>query len=190
MADPRDNPVFWETRARLEQTLGPKIPLKDLIPLIREIGSKVNVRIPREVVRKKNSAIGWICQNIKESEPFLPAVPVPVIEKGIEARVRRNWPTILHVKAWLKTKFGAHPKMPQITALAMEVAGAFELRIDRQARRSKAALECWFAEHWEETAGARVEDIDFHFPLNSLIEPPAVDQDLDFSGYDRTFDDL
>jgi hypothetical protein len=190
MLDPRNNPGFWETRARLEQVFGPKVPMKELIPFVRDLGSKLQVPIPREVVRKKNSAIGWICHNVKGSAPFLGASSVPSIKEGIETRVRRNWPTILHVKAWLQAKFGPHPKMTQITAVAMDVAAAADLKIDRQARRSKAALECWFAEHWEETARARVENAEVYFPLDSFMEQPAVDQDLDFPGYDHTFDDL
>jgi hypothetical protein len=168
------DPLFWETRARLEQVFGPKVPLKDLIPFMHQMASNLHLCIPREAVRRKNSAISWVCQHIKESEPLLATVSTPAREEELDARVQRNWRTIPIVKAWLREKFGPHPKMSEITAAATAVATTSGLSIDRQARRSKAALECWLAENWETTGPPQIA-----LPFETFDESAAIDPEFD-----------
>jgi hypothetical protein len=190
MTDPRNNPLFWEIRARLEQSLGGKVPLGKLVTVVREIGSDHQIRVPRSATRKKDKAIEWICDNLTVSEPFLSPTFSDAVEQSVEARVQRNWPMIPRVRAWLLAKFGHPPKMAEIIATATGLAELFNLRIDRQAKRSKAAMECWFAEHWELIECVPQENLGAPAQVEELERRRSSSPEIDFMGFDRLFEDL
>jgi hypothetical protein len=82
----------------------------------------------------------------------------------------------------LLAKFGHPPKLAEIIGTATGLAELFSLRIDRQAKRSKAAMECWFAEHWELIECAPVQ-------FEELERTREASPEFDFMGFDRMFDD-
>jgi hypothetical protein len=149
MSDPRDHPLFWETRTLLEGTIGPKIRLTELTTLMQQIARDHQLHIPRMAVRRKNNAIQWMCENIKHAESVLSPVAQPANDRAsVEARVKRNWAMIPTVRRWLRAQSDRRPRMPDMIATATHFAETLKIRIDRQARRNRDALECWFAENW------------------------------------------
>jgi hypothetical protein len=182
MSDPRDHPLFWEMRSLLQGTIGPKVTLKNLIPLMQEIAADNDLRIPRNATRRKDNAIRWMCENIQYTRSVLsPAIQDSAEQSSVEARVQKNWVMIPTVRGWLEVKFGRHPRRDDLTRMAIRLAATLHILLDRQAKRNINALECWFAENW--TAISRVDSPDSPLDIHDgFADQWRFDDDFGFDG--------
>jgi hypothetical protein len=147
MADPRTHPRFWTVQTRLQQIFGTNLPLSELRATARGIARAHKLRLPRDVVRRKDLLIAWFAQHFQEfveaTERTSGGAAGPV--RDVDARLRKNWTRVLE----LQKQFG-HWKMEEILEFAMEQAAKLGIKLDREAKRNKNVLLCWIAEHSDE----------------------------------------
>ncbi|EAY13254.1 hypothetical protein TVAG_463880 [Trichomonas vaginalis G3] len=67
----------------------------------------------------------------------------------VQKRVKFNGEKLDYVSNYIDKYFGAHVTIAILTSLAKIVMGKHKVKLDRLARRNRAALLCWYAENWD-----------------------------------------
>jgi hypothetical protein len=148
MTDPRAHSNFAVIRRRLQQTLGKRFGLPGIVAFIREIARAHRRPLPRDAARKKDAAIEWACLNIDVVGPHLLDCELPDAETAADLRVRASLNRLPEVNEALTTALGHKPAMPELLEIAASVGIP-----DREAKRNKKLMLCWFAENWERFNG-------------------------------------
>lgn len=150
--------MYWPMRAALEKTIGPKLPFKSIRDMLLHCRDTFGIRIPRDVFRKKNEAILWMCEH---SDMFVEMLDAPLeqgcLMEGDMSRVQVAWAESPEMEDRLYRVFGRKPKMTECVDFARDLARRHGLKVDRQATRSRAVLLAWFVENWATIHGEFAE---------------------------------
>ncbi|EAX89728.1 hypothetical protein TVAG_094930 [Trichomonas vaginalis G3] len=84
----------------------------------------------------------------------------------IQRRIKVNGDKVDEVSTYIDNYFGTHVTIAILTSLAKIVMGKHRVKLDRLARRNRAALLCWYAENWD-----IVSDILKESNFKSMIRP-------------------
>lgn len=67
----------------------------------------------------------------------------------VKRRIRINGEKFDQVSNYIDKYFGIHVTIAILTSLAKIVTGKHKVKLDRLARRNRAALLCWYTENWD-----------------------------------------
>jgi hypothetical protein len=129
---------------------GPRLPYAPILNLLREIAREHDLKLPREVSRKRDAAIAWLAAHLDLARPHLVAQDTGECPQNpAQARVHANAHQIAAVEAWLVDIFDHSPVMHELLPKALEWSATMHILVDRDARRNRLVLECWIIENWD-----------------------------------------
>jgi post-segregation antitoxin (ccd killing protein) len=149
-ADLRKQSSFWAVRGCLERMFGPRLPYAPILNLVRKIAYDHDLKLSRDISRKRDAAIAWLAANLDLAQPHLGAPhSVEFPQTAAQARVHANTDQIASVEDWLLNIFGHCPVMHELRQKAIEWSATMRTGIDRDARRNRLVLQCWIIENWD-----------------------------------------
>jgi hypothetical protein len=191
----RQHPLFFVVKEALAQHFGPRELFEPLADFIRAVRLKHGLPGPREVLRRKDNAVVWLCAQWHLAEPILAQIPrFDEQQHSKECQeLAGRWREICRIEKLFTDKLGRKPRKADLLDLADEIATSHSLKVPRDARRNNKILLRWYAEKWDEIGSDVLKsfDPDLHqTPAPASTISPATIAPIVFDEEASTVDPL